>query len=282
VSPPDHSYLSQRAFARLVGCSHQLVTRLVKQGRLPVNSDGALPMPAALDAYQARAIAKGGNSPATHQAATGGNTASTATPAPAKPTAETTSPPKLRSVPLEPDPDEDDPDARLAGTDDKAYEDRLRTINMLLILGGRWKTRYALTHGEVLGKGSNMSKRQANRLIRKVLDRRISERSEQTKADDLAELNARLEYCQGAAIEAGQYGAAVTAITRKAELDGYLGKLQVLVNNTTTNNNLTVVVPPTMAELLSDMRELSDDEGSALYKLAERSTLATGDAGTNR
>ena len=37
-----------------------------------------------------------------------------------------------------------------------------------------------------------------------------------------------------------------------------------------------------MAELLSDMRELSDDEGSALYKLAERSTLATGDAGTNR
>jgi hypothetical protein len=49
--------LSRRAFALQVGVDEKVIRRLIARGELPVDADGRLPMPAALQAYvQRRAI----------------------------------------------------------------------------------------------------------------------------------------------------------------------------------------------------------------------------------
>ena len=46
-------FVSQREFAKRVGRSHVWVNRLVKEGRLPSNSKGQIPLTSGLEAYQA-------------------------------------------------------------------------------------------------------------------------------------------------------------------------------------------------------------------------------------
>lgn len=46
-------YVSQREFAKHVGRSHVWVNRLVKEGRLPADSKGRIPLEAGLEAYAA-------------------------------------------------------------------------------------------------------------------------------------------------------------------------------------------------------------------------------------
>ena len=291
-TPPGEppASLSQRAFARLVGCSHVLIGRLVRQGRLPTTPEGLLPMPAAQDAYQARSNAKpvtaGGNSApqgnTTSQAVTGGNTAKPrpkgkrkATPAKGKPDLHIVPPPAATPDPRAcDDAGDDDPEER----NDPEHERRLRIVNQLLAQaqGDRWAVRHALMHDKTLG--FLLKKSAANRLIRQVLVRRIEERSTQDHMDAVEDVRTRLKTIARHAFEAGQFGAAANATIKEAELDGLLGKLQVAVVNQTNNTTNNVrVVAPSMAELIGNLRDLADEEMDVLLRLTDRSAVATGE-----
>ena len=49
--PAPPSSLSQRNFAIRVGCSRQYIGQLVAKGKLPVNEDKSIPVPAGLEAF---------------------------------------------------------------------------------------------------------------------------------------------------------------------------------------------------------------------------------------
>lgn len=149
----------------------------------------------------------------------------------------------------------------------REMEVRLRKVDELLMAQGRWRTKHALMHDTDLGW--HLTRPRSEQLIREVLVRRAEERAKQSKPEDLEELRCRFDVISEQAYAAGQYGAASHALRTRAELDGYVGRLQVQVGDQHLHQHVHVGGPalPTIAAIDADLEAMTDDEVRVLRKL---------------